>query len=214
MNLFLEKNFFKKGFKKIIGLDEAGRGPLAGPVYAASVLLTQKDIKKLRGFKELISTVKDSKKLKPHQRENIFNTLKKEGLLNFSFSYVSEKTIDKINIEKATQKAMKNCLKKLKISPKDFKKTLILIDGNRILKNLNITQIPIVKGDEKIFVISLASIIAKFKRDEKMKKLAKRYPQYQFEIHKGYPTKNHKRLLKKFGVSPLHRKSFLKNFIK
>ena len=214
MNCLFEKKLFQKGWKNIIGLDEAGRGPLAGPVYAASVLLTKKDIKKLKKYKNFIKKIKDSKKMSPFTRQELFSFLKKEKILKFHCSYASEKIIDKINIENATKKAMERCLKKFKIPEKDYKKTIILIDGNRILnKNLKIKQVPIVKGDNKIFVIALSSIIAKFQRDEKMKKLSKKYPLYKFEIHKGYPTKTHKKLLKKFGPCEIHRKSFLKNIL-
>jgi len=211
MNYLFEKKLFQKGWKNIIGLDEAGRGPLAGPVYAASVLLTKKDIQKLKKYKNFIQKIKDSKKLSPYSRQEIFLFLKKEKILKFHYDYVSEKIIDKMNIENATKRAMERCLKKFNILERDYKKTIILIDGNRILnKNLKIKQLPIVKGDDKVFVIALSSIIAKFKRDEKMKKLSKKYPLYKFEIHKGYPTKEHKKLLKKFGPCEIHRKSFLK----
>ncbi|MGB9681299.1 MAG: ribonuclease HII [Minisyncoccia bacterium] len=209
MNFNFEKFLFKKGFQIIIGLDEAGRGPLAGPVYAGAVLIRKKDLKKLKKYKKVIEAVRDSKRLKENIRKEIFDFFNQAKVLSFSFSFVSEKIIDKINIERATKKAMKNCLKKFNLPLKCFKKTVILIDGNKILdENIPIKQIPIIKGDDKIFTIALASIIAKVKRDDKMKKLSKKYPFYKFEIHKGYPTKLHLELLKKYGPCQIHRKTF------
>ena len=220
MNLQTEKYYWKKGYKIIVGLDEVGRGPLCGPVTAAAVILssprkrgseipifmgmTQKD----QNFKEILKNTKDSKKLSEKQRERIFKLIPKCPYIKFAISSVGPKTIDKINIANATKKAMKNCLNK--ILPKyNLKNILVLIDGNRILdKNLNIFQKAIIKGDDKIFSIALASVIAKVTRDRKMKKLSLQYPKYYFHQHKGYGTKLHKKLIKKYGPCKIHRQSY------
>jgi len=221
MNLKAEKYYWKKGYKIIVGLDEAGRGPLAGPVTAAAVVVNSKVTGHLsspckrgsgipasagmtiQNFKKILRNARDSKKLSAQQREKLFKLIKKCPEIQFSYSSASEKLIDKINIEQATFKAMKNCLNKLKVKP-----DLILVDGNRSLPKINYWQKTIIKGDDKILSIALASIIAKVMRDKKMIKLSKKYPKYHFEIHKGYPTKLHRKLLKKYGPSKIHRKSY------
>lgn len=207
MNLQTEKYYWKKGYKIIVGLDESGRGPLAGPVTAGAVIiLLPKKFSLLKNaiFKKILLLARDSKKLSPKQREEIFGLIKKCPLIQFSYALASEKVIDKINIEKATFLAMKKCLKKINLKP-----DIILIDGNRIIdKTMKVKQVAVVKGDDKIFSIALASIIAKVIRDRKMKLLAKKYPKYKFEIHKGYPTKLHRKLLKKYGPCPIHRLSY------
>lgn len=211
MNLRIEKYYWKKGYKKIIGLDEAGRGPLAGPVTAAAVLiLLPNKISLLKNeiFKKILLQARDSKKLSPKKREEIFRLIKKCSLIQFSYASVGEKVIDKINIEQATFKAMRICLKKLKINPKNSQHCLILVDGNRNIPQINYLQKTIIKGDDKVFSIALASIIAKVIRDKKMIILAKKYSNYHFEIHKGYPTKLHRKLLKKYGPCKIHRKSY------
>lgn len=218
MNLQTEKYYWKKGYKIIIGLDEVGRGPLCGPVTAAAVIINPKvKIQKpklqvksqgFKIFKEILKNTKDSKKLSEKQREIIFKLILKCPYIKFAISSVGPKTIDKINIANATKKAMKNCLNK--ILPKyNLKNILILIDGNRIIdKNLKISQKTIVKGDDKIFSIALASVIAKVTRDKKMKKLSLQYPEYYFHQHKGYGTKLHKKLIKKYGPCKIHRQSY------
>jgi len=221
MNLKAEKYYWKKGYKIIVGLDEAGRGPLAGPVTAAAVIINSKVTGHLsspckrgsgipasagmtiQNFKKILRNARDSKKLSPKKREEIFRLIQKCSLIQFSHALVNEKLIDKINIEQATFKAMKICLNKLKVKP-----DLILVDGNRKISKLKCNQKTIVKGDNKIFSIALASIIAKVIRDKKMITLAKKYPHYYFEIHKGYPTKLHRKLLKKYGPCKIHRKSY------
>ena len=221
MNLKAEKYYWKKGYKIIVGLDEAGRGPLAGSVTAAAVIINSKVTGHLsspckrgsgipasagmtiQNFKKILRNARDSKKLSPKKREEIFRLIQKCSLIQFSHALVNEKVIDKINIEQATFKAMRICLKKLKVKP-----DLILVDGNRSLPKINYWQKTIIKGDDKILSIALASIIAKVMRDKKMIKLSKKYPKYHFEIHKGYPTKLHRKLLKKYGPSKIHRKSY------
>jgi len=215
MNLQTEKYYWRKGYKIIIGIDEVGRGPLSGPVTAAAVIINSKienqNTKlqlKNQNFKILLKTARDSKKLSEVQREKIFKLIKKCPDIKFSCSSVGPKIIDKININNATKKAMKNCLNKI-IPNRNLKKILILIDGNRILdKNLIIAQKAIIKGDDKIFSIALASIIAKVTRDRKMKKLSLKYPEYYFHQHKGYGTKLHKKLIKKYGPCEIHRQSY------
>ena len=208
MNLQTEKYYWKKGYKTIIGLDEGGRGPLCGPVTTASVIINPKFQIKDKDFKEILKNAKDSKKLSEKQREKIFKLIQKCPNIKFTISSVGPKTIDKINISEATKKAMKNCLNRI-LPNRNLKKILILIDGNRILdKNLKISQKAIVKGDDKIFSIALASIIAKVTRDRKMEKLSLQYPKYYFHQHKGYGTKLHKKLIKKYGPCKIHRKSY------
>lgn len=184
--------------KIIAGADEAGRGPIAGPVVCCVVICKKSFLKNLKKLK-----VKDSKTLSPKKRQEIFEKIKKLKDVNWKTSFVSEKVIDKINILQATFLGFKNCLKKIKKKP-----DLVLIDGNQKIRGLKIPQKTIVQGDKKNPLISLASIIAKFKRDEFMEKIAKKYPPYSFEIHKGYPTKEHLKILKKLGPCPIHRKSF------
>ena len=211
MNLRIEKYYWKKGYKKIIGLDEAGRGPLAGPVTAAAVLIllpNKISLLKNEFFRKILLQARDSKKLSPKKREEIFRLIQKCSLIQFSHALVNEKVIDKINIEQATFKAMGICLKKLKINQKTSQHCLILVDGNRSIPKINYLQKTIIKGDDKILSIALASIIAKVIRDKIMITLAKKYPHYHFEIHKGYPTKLHRKLLKKYGPCKIHRKSY------
>ncbi len=207
MNLKIENFYFKNGFKTIFGVDEAGRGPLAGPVVATSIVILKDQKPKNNNLKEIFKILKDSKALSNNQREKIFNLIKKTPEIKYAYSLVSEKTIDKINIEKATFLAMKTSIEKLK-NKIQKNPNLILIDGNRKIPNLKYNQKTIVKGDSKVSIIALASVISKVVRDKKMVKLAKIYPQYKFEIHKGYPTKLHLKLLKKYGPSKIHRKSF------
>lgn len=223
MNLKTENYYWKKGYRVIIGMDEAGRGPLAGPVTAAAAIVKLKiKYKRLKTqikdkkIKEILRKAKDSKKLSERQRETIFELVRKNSFFQFAVASVSEKIIDQVNIERATQKAMINCLKKLNLTKKELKNSLVLIDGNRILPEqilgrsfkINLIQKAIAKGDNKIVSIALASIIAKITRDRKMKILAKRYSPYKFETHKGYPTKLHLKLLKKYGACKIHRKSY------
>ena len=208
MNLQTEKYYWKKGYKTIVGLDEVGIGPLCGPVTTAAVIINSKFQIKDKNFKEILKNARDSKKLSEKQREKIFKLIQKCPDIKFTISSVGPKTIDKINISEATKKAMRNCLNKI-LPKRNLKKTLILIDGNRILdKNLKIQQKAIVKGDNKIFSIALASIIAKVTRDRKMEKLSLQYPEYYFHQHKGYGTKLHKKLIKKYGPCEIHRKSY------
>jgi len=185
--------------KFLAGADEAGRGPLAGPVVTCIVVCKKNFLKKLKKL-----GIKDSKSLSPKKRLEIFEKVKKLKGIEWKLSFVLPKTIDKINILQATFLGWQRCFKKLKKKP-----DLILVDGNLKIPKIKVLQKAIVKGDQKNVLISLASILAKVKRDKIMENFAKKYPEYKFEKHKGYPTKEHFEILKKFGPSPIHRKTFL-----
>lgn len=209
MTLFMKKQA-KQGIQIFtVGIDEAGRGPLAGPISVGAFSIKSKDI--LKRFKG----VKDSKQLSEKQREEWFKTIKqrrKEGKIAYAVSFSSAEVIDSKGITRATRAALNRCLKKLE--NKDFAplKCKVLLDGSLYAPSRYADQKTIIDGDAKEPIIALASICAKVLRDRKMKRLAKKYPQYGFEIHKGYGTKAHYRAIKKHGVSKIHRRSFLKNF--
>jgi len=198
-----EKKLWKKGYKRVACLDEAGRGSLAGPVVAAAVCLNSK-FKHLRSLKG----IKDSKKLNARRREEIYKILINNPTIKWVIGKVSEKVIDKINIFQATRLAMKKAVQKLKRRP-----NFLILDGKMKLDS-PISQKSIVKADEKVFSCSAASILAKVSRDRIMRRYHKKYPQYNFAKHKGYPTKFHLKMLKKYGPCKIHRKSFapLKRF--
>jgi len=201
-NKLLEKKLFRQGYKHIIAVDEVGVGPLAGPVVASAVLITPKFL--LNRSKKL-KNVRDSKIIQPNEREELADELKSNKDIKFSLSYVRPSIIDKINIYQATIRAMRSAINKLKIS---HKKSIVLVDGKAKILGLDVDQITIIKGDSKIFSIACASIIAKVTRDKMMMRYAKKYPQYEFEKHKGYGTKLHNLCLKKHGPCEIHRKSF------
>jgi len=199
-----EKKLRQCGYKRIAGLDEAGRGPLAGPVVAAAVALCNFQFS-ISNFQSIFNDpifkkIKDSKKMSARAREEVYNVLIKHPNIEWGIGIISEKVIDKINILEATKLAMNKSIKKLK---PDF----LILDGNFNL-DVDLPQKSIIKGDQKIISISAASIIAKVTRDRIMKKYDKKYPQYQFDKHKGYCTELHVKMLKKFGACPIHRKSF------
>ena len=195
--LLYENEAKSKGYNIICGVDEAGRGPLAGPVFAAAVVLPDGHI---------IEGVNDSKKLSEKKRDMLYDKIIKECVC-YAVGTASEKEIDEINILQATFLAMKRAVDGLEIKP-----DLALVDGNRI-PTLDTDVETIVKGDGKSASIAAASIIAKVSRDRYMLKLAEQYPQYEFERHKGYPTKLHYEKIYKYGVSDVHRKSFLKKVL-
>jgi ribonuclease HII len=199
-NLKEEKKLWKKGFKRVGGLDEAGRGPLSGPVVAGAVFIKTKRFS--------FFSIKDSKKLSAKKREEFFKILTKHPDLEWGIGIVSEKVIDKINIFEATKLAMKKAVKGLKKKP-DF----LILDGNFRI-NLPFPQKSIIKADEKVFSCAAASIIAKVTRDRIMERYHKKYPRYKFNKHKGYPTKLHFKMIKKYGPCKIHRRSFrlLKKF--
>ena len=192
-----DNSFLTEKIKFVAGVDEAGRGPLAGPVVSAAVIFDRETF---------IEGVNDSKKLTEKQRENLFPQII-EKALSFSVAAVSHGSIDKINILQASLLAMSIAVKRLKVSP-----DLILIDGNKTF-NYEVPAISIVKGDSKSFSIAASSIIAKVTRDRIMKRLNGYYPQYLWWKNKGYPTKEHVNAIKVYGASPLHRKTFLRKIL-
>jgi len=187
---------WRKGLKKVACLDEAGRGPLAGPVVAAAVLILNTK------YRILNTKIRDSKKLSPKQREKIYKVITINPSIRWGIGRVSEKVIDKINILEATKLAMIKALKNL-----GKKVDYLILDGNFKI-DLPIPQKSIVKADEKVFSCAAASIIAKVRRDRIMLDYHKKFPQYGFDKHKGYPTKYHVRMLKKYGRCDIHRKSY------
>lgn len=196
MDFQYEMNAKLKGYKAVCGVDEAGRGPLAGPVFAAAVILPENCV---------IEGLNDSKKISEKKRDALFDIIK-EKAVSWSVASVDEKVIDEINILQATYLAMKNAVEGLDI-PADY----ALIDGNR-MPPLSIDGETIIKGDANSPSIAAASILAKVSRDRYMLEIAKKYPQYQFEKHKGYGTKLHYEMLTEYGISDCHRLSFLTRF--
>ena len=195
MDYTYEQNALNAGYKVICGIDEAGRGPLAGPVHAAAVILPL-------GLD--IEGLNDSKKLSEKKREQLFDIIC-EKAIDYSIGVATEKEIDEINILNATFLAMHRAVEGLKIKP-DY----ALIDGNQYPKIPFVIEETVVKGDAKSMSIAAASILAKVSRDRFMLEKTKEFPQYQFEKHKGYGTKLHYEMLAEYGPSPLHRMSFLK----
>lgn len=195
--LEFENQAYKDGYEIVCGVDEAGRGPLAGPVYAAAVILP-------KGY--VVEGVNDSKKLSEKKREFLFDKIKEEAIA-YSIATASSEEIDEINILQATFLAMRRAVEGLELKP-----DIALIDGNKT-PGLDIAQRAIVKGDAKSANIAAASILAKVSRDRYMVNMAEIYPEYQFEKHKGYGTKLHYEMLEKYGISPIHRKTFLKKIL-
>ena len=192
-----EKEAIAKGYKAVCGVDEAGRGPLAGPVCAAAVILPENTV---------IEGVNDSKKLSEKKREALFDVIK-EQVLSYSIAFASVEEIEEVNILNATMLAMKRAVEGL-----DVKADYAMIDGNR-LPDLSIDSEFIVKGDAKSMSIACASILAKVSRDRLLYKYAEEYPEYLFDKHKGYGTKAHVEAIKKYGPCPYHRLSFLKKIL-
>ncbi len=197
MDYLYEEKALNAGYKVVCGIDEAGRGPLAGPVYAAAVILPL-------GLE--IEGLNDSKKLSEKKREQLFDVIC-EMAVDYSIGIATEKEIDEINILNATFLAMHRAVEGLKQKP-DY----ALIDGNQYPKIPFVMEETVVKGDAKSMSIAAASILAKVSRDRFMLDKAKEFPQYQFEKHKGYGTKVHYDMLKEYGPSPIHRMTFLKKF--
>jgi ribonuclease HII len=197
----------KSHIKYIIGIDEVGRGPLAGPVAIGAFKMPVDFDAKYFG------EIKDSKKLTPEKREKIvkiLKKLKKEKIINYFVCYQSSRQIDKVGLSKAIKNCVESGLKKLKLKPNEC---LVLLDGGLKAPIKFKNQKTIIKGDEKERAIAFASIVAKVSRDALMCKLAKKYPEYCFEIHKGYGTKKHRDLIMKNGLSKEHRRCFCRNFI-
>ena len=190
----LEEAARKRGFKFICGVDEAGRGPLAGPVCAAAVIFPETCI---------IDGINDSKKLSERKREALFDVIT-EKAVSYCIAYGTLQEIEEFNILEATFLAMKRAVEGLKI-PVDF----AIIDGNRTPKNFEIPCQTVVKGDSKSISVAAASILAKVSRDRLMLEYDRQYPQYGFKKHKGYGTKEHTEKIREFGPSEIHRLSFL-----
>ena len=192
----IEDGCFEEGYKIVCGVDEAGRGPLAGPVVAAAVILPpHADIPGLN----------DSKKLSDKRRRELFPVIKEQAVA-YGIGVATHEEIDSINILQATYLAMERALAQLNVRP-----DLALIDGNRA-KDFGLPVRTVVKGDSLSASIAAASVLAKVTRDDMMLELAETYPGYDFEIHKGYGTKAHYAALTKLGASPIHRMTFLKKF--
>lgn len=192
-----ERELHQSGIRYIAGIDEAGRGPLAGAVYAAAVILPE-DI--------FISGLDDSKKLSEKKREQLFDEICEKAVA-YSIAFATEREIDEINILNATHLAMNRAAEGLSVPP-DY----CIIDGNSI-SNMKIPHETMVKGDAKSASIAAASILAKVSRDRYICELAKQYPEYGFEKHKGYGTKAHTNAILEHGILPIHRKSFLKKLL-
>ncbi len=186
----------RKGFELIAGVDEAGRGPLAGPVVVAAVILS---------YKKQINGLYDSKLLTPNAREKIYYEILR-NVVSFGIGVSGERCVDQKGIMKALFSAARTAAKKLSPQP-----DIVLFDGNHKIPGLHLGQMNIVKGDRKSACVAAASIIAKVTRDRMMKAYASEFPAYGFEWHKGYGTPAHYEILRKIGPSPLHRMSFLRN---
>lgn len=190
-----ERKYLEKGCRLIAGVDEVGRGPLAGPVVTAAVIMPQDD---------LIEGIDDSKKISKKKREMLFDLIKEKAIA-YMICEVDEKRIDEINILNATKECMKNSILGLKMRP-----DIVLIDAVKL--DLDIPQENIIKGDYKSYTIGAASILAKVYRDRLMEKLGEMFPGYGFERNAGYGTKEHIEKIKEIGPCPIHRKTFIKNF--
>ena len=203
-NFSYEKKLWKQGYEGVVGLDEAGRGPLAGPVTAAAVMVKGEGVK--------VQGLNDSKKLSEKKREELYEILTKHENIAWGVGVVGEKEIDRINILQATKLAMQKALESLfyKNDGRRFCRMadFLLIDGNFLLDSVTINQSSIIKGDSKVFSIAAASIIAKVTRDRIMRQAHEQYPVYGFDKHKGYGTAAHIASLEKFGASDIHRRSF------
>jgi len=192
-----EKEEYSKGIKLIGGIDEAGRGPLAGPVVAACVILPEN---------VYIKGLNDSKKLTPAARDRLYDEII-EKAVGVGVGIVDEKCIDEINILNATKKAMQLAVENVNPTPE-----VLLIDALK-LENIRLRQVPIIKGDSLSISIAAASVIAKVTRDRLLVALDEKYPVYGFKNHKGYGTKEHINAIKKYGLCPIHRISFTKNIL-
>lgn len=203
-NFEYENKLTAAGFSKICGIDEVGRGPLAGPVVAAAIMISGELFKDLSKFKG----VNDSKKLSAKSREKWYEILAKHEKIKWGIGIISEKVIDKINILEAAKLAMAEAIKNL-IRHSAKQPDYLLIDGNFILDDFpNINQKSIIKGDAKSISIAAASIIAKVTRDRMMRRFHEDYPEYGFDKHKGYGTRLHCEMIRKYGPCPIHRRSF------
>ena len=194
----IEKDLYNKGFENICGIDEAGRGPLAGPVVIAGVIMPQDS---------MIEGINDSKKVSEKKREKLYDLIIEEAI-SYSVAIIGQDVIDDINILNATKEGVTQVVDGLDIKP-----DLIIVDALNNINTRGIPYEPIVKGDAKCYNIAAASILAKVTRDRIMREWDELYPQYGFLSHKGYGTAKHITAIKEYGLSPIHRKSFTKNFI-
>jgi len=192
----IENSLYSNGYQAVCGVDEAGRGPLAGPVCAAAVILP-------KGLE--LPGLNDSKKLTDKKRRELFPIIKEQAIA-YGIAFATEQEIDEINILQATYLAMQRAIDQL-----EGKADFALIDGNRE-KDFGLPVRTVVKGDSLSASIAAASILAKVTRDDLMLEMAKEYPEYGFEVHKGYGTKAHYEALREHGPSPIHRMTFLKKF--
>ena len=195
----IEKDLHTKGFKNICGIDEAGRGPLAGPVVIAGVIMPEDS---------MIEGINDSKKVSEKKREKLYDLIIEEAI-SYSVAIIGQDVIDEINILNATKSGVTKVIDELEIKP-----DLIIVDA---LEKINTRQIPyesIIKGDAKCYSIAAASILAKVTRDRIMREWDKIYPQYGFITHKGYGTAKHMEAIREYGLCPIHRRSFTKNIKK
>lgn len=192
----IENEIYNSGIETICGIDEAGRGPLAGPVVVAAVIMPKDS---------MIEGVNDSKKVSEKKRETLYEQIINEAIA-YGVGIIDQKEIDEINILNATKKGLTTAIKELKVKPQR-----ILVDALTGIDTLGIPYTSIIKGDAKAYSIAAASIIAKVTRDRIMREWDEIYPQYGFEKHKGYGTKMHIDAIKEYGLCPLHRLSFVKN---
>ena len=194
----IEKDLYSKGFKNICGIDEAGRGPLAGPVVVAGVIMPQDS---------MIEGINDSKKVTEKRREKLYDVIKEEAI-SYSIAVIDHHVIDDINILNATKQGVTEVVDGLDVKP-----DLIIVDALTHINTRGIPYEPIIKGDAKCYNIAAASILAKVTRDRIMRQWDEIYPQYGFASHKGYGTAKHIQAIKEYGICSIHRKSFVKNFI-
>ena len=194
----IEKELHQRGFKNICGIDEAGRGPLAGPVVVASVIMPEDS---------LIEGVNDSKKVSEKKRELLYDKILEEAI-SYSVSIIGQDIIDEINILNATKQGVTSVVKGLDIMP-----DLIIIDALQHIDTNGVPYESIIKGDAKCYSIAAASIIAKVTRDRIMREWDEIYPQYGFITHKGYGTAKHIQAIKEYGLCPIHRRSFTTKFV-
>ena len=195
----IEKDLYSKGFKNVCGIDEAGRGPLAGPVVVAGVIMPENSI---------IEFVNDSKKVTEKRREKLYDVIKEEAI-SYSIAVIDQDVIDEINILNATKKGVTDVVDGLEIKP-----DLILVDALEHINTRGIPYEPLIKGDARCYNIAAASILAKVTRDRIMRQWDEIYPQYGFLSNKGYGTAKHIEAIKQYGLCPIHRKSFTKHFTK
>ena len=195
----IEEDIYSQGTNYICGIDEAGRGPLAGPVVVASVIMPKDS---------MIEGVNDSKKISEKKREKLYDEII-ENAISYSVGIVDQKEIDRVNILNATKAGLTESIKGLKVKP-----DVILVDALKGIDTCGIPYHSIIKGDAKCYSIAAASIIAKVTRDRIMRQWHEVYPQYNFIQHKGYGTAAHIAAIKEYGLCPLHRLSFVKNIVK